>query len=117
MIKNIITKNFNERKLLNEKIFNNPTIPKQNKDYLKQLLRAVQVTEIFIGDPRAYSGYEVLVIAAKGNGIAGMKLEYAENFIPAADEEFFIEVGVNYEYEGAIEISNSECEPLGFVEL
>ena len=72
---------------------------------------------MFIGDPRAFSGYDVLVIVAKGNGIVGFKMEYADNFVPAVDEEFFIEIGINDEYEGAIELSDSECNPVGFVEV
>ena len=77
----------------------------------------VEVTDVFIGDPMAYSGYEVLVIVAKGNGLIGFKMEYADNFVPAVDEEFFIEIGIDEEYEGAIEISDGECNPVGFVEV
>lgn len=106
-----------ERKLLNDKLWNNPIVPQKNKDYLKALLKSVEVTDVFIGDPRAFSGYEVLVIVAKGNGIVGFKMEYSEDFVPANEEEFFIEIGINDDYEGAIEISDGECNPLGFVEV
>ena len=112
-----IKKRLEERKLLNDKLWKNPIVPQKNKDYLKRLLKAVEVTDVFIGDPMAYSGYEVLVIVAKGNGIVGFKMEYADNFVPAVDEEFFIEIGINDEYEGAIELSDSECNPAGFVDV
>lgn len=112
-----IKKRLEERKLLNEKLWNNPIVPQKNKDYLKRLLKAVEVTDVFIGDPRAFSGYEVLVIVAKGNGLVGFKMEYADNFVPANDEEFFIEIGIDEEYEGAIELSDGECNPVGFVEV
>lgn len=112
-----IKKRLEERKLLNNKLWSNPIVPQKNKDYLKRLLKAVEVTDVFIGDPRAFSGYEVLVIVAKSNGIVGFKMEYADNFVPAVDEEFFIEIGIDEEYEGAIELSDSECNPVGFVEV
>ena len=112
-----IKKRLEERKLLNDKLWNNPTVPKKNKDYLKRLLKAVEVTDMFIGDPMAYSGYEVLVIVAKGNGLVGFRMEYADNFVPAKEEDFFIEIGINDEYNGAIEISDNDCNPVGFIDV
>lgn len=112
-----IKKRLAERKLLNDNLWNNPIVPQENKDYLKSLLKNVEIVDVHIGDPRAYSGYEVLVIVARSNGLIGLRIEYAENFVPAKDEEFFIEIGINEEYEGAIEISDNDCNPVGFVEV
>ncbi len=110
-------KKITESRILKKELYSNPSIPQDKKEYIRQLLKSINVTDIFIGNPRAYSGYRVLVIAAKSDGLTGFRIMGGGSFVPAKDEDFFIEVGVGNGLNGEIEVSDNDCNPRGYVEV
>lgn len=103
-------------KLLQEEVYENENVSEKSKKYLKNLLNCVDVQEVFIGDPRGYAGGKVLVISAKSREIpVGLKMEYQGYFCP--EGEFTIEVCIDEQYQGAIQISDEEYNFVGFVDV
>ena len=110
--------NVKEQKLLQKEIFENEIVTVAGRKYLENLLATVEVEDVFIGDSQAYSGYKVLVIAAKPQDIIGLKIfGRTEPYYPNINKLFFIECCLD-DVEGfAIQVSNTGCEPVGYVDL
>ena len=107
-----------ENQLFIEKVCENPNVEPKYKQYLVDILPAIDVDEIFIGDPRAFSGYEVLIIDARARGEIGFKMEfYSDLYYPNSTHNFSLVIGVNDEYKGAIELHNHHHDPVGFIDV
>ena len=104
-----------QEKMLNDKIFGNPIVDEKNRKFFRQLLPALKVEEVYMGDKYAYS-CEVLVILAKPLGEIAFRIE---NQIPYwyVKDLFFIECCLDKEEGFAIQVSNGKGEPIGYIDL
>ena len=105
--------------LMEKEFWKNEFVTDAGRQFMSNILELVTSEPAFIGDIYSYSA-KVLVIPAYAKDELSIELECSEeDFKVQENELFFIEVCLedSDDEEFAIQISNSECYPVGFVSL
>lgn len=106
----------NQDQILDREIFKNPIFSDKAKLFIKLLLREVRIEDVFFGDPQGYCGYKMLVIEADADKTTGLKIEGKSDYYYVKGT-FYVECCLDTDDGGDIQISNCECEPVGYIAL
>ena len=110
-------KMISENELMKKEIWNNDEVTDAGKSYLTSIVKFFNVNEIYMGDIFYYSA-KVLVLEVTARDKVNLQMEYRSDYTVNAGEVIFVEVCFKDDYdEFAIQVSNDEGEPLGFIDL